>query len=554
MQLNPLHLSVAKLFEGRLFRIPDYQRAYSWQKRQRDDLFGDIEEAYRSGREHFMATVVALARETRSIVADEFRAVELVDGQQRVTTIVILLKAIEKAFSDTTELSRVKRDLGDLLVKGDDHSLVLLQTNHDSSNVFTSYLRTGKLDERSIVTASDQNVVDAAQECEAFVAKWTNEDKLIELLGTIKNRLSMIYHELADEATVYRVFEVLNSRGLDVRWIDKNKSQMMSSIFEFVEEGARADGLSEMRTIWKDIYRKLGMRLALGNEALRFAGTLSVPSRPGRVLSEEEASIALIERAGKEISTIVGTAEWLRKVVQLVHDLDSDTRRTAVTKIAHARFLAIAIMLCDFDTDVQEKLLTAWEKVTFRIFALGGADTRMKVGEYVRLAHDVLAKGLNPDEILRRTKDLGASYDMEDLLNSADYWGNCYEGWTEELRYLLFRYDEHLAKQAGEQINASQWNKIWTADPSKSIEHIVPQSDEPSFKHHLGNLTMLPPGMNSSLQARPPAEKAQAYLACGLRGTISVSRLIEQTGGWSGDQVKERARQIEQFVRAEWAD
>ncbi|MBA6125309.1 DUF262 domain-containing protein [Pseudomonas fulva] len=57
MQLNPLHLSVAKLFEGRLFRIPDYQRAYSWQKRQRDDLLGDLEEAHRSAMEHFMATV-----------------------------------------------------------------------------------------------------------------------------------------------------------------------------------------------------------------------------------------------------------------------------------------------------------------------------------------------------------------------------------------------------------------------------------------------------------------------------------------------------------------
>lgn len=554
MQLNPLHLSVAKLFEGRLFRIPDYQRAYSWQKKQRDDLFGDIEEAYRSGREHFMATVVALARETKSIVADEFRAVELVDGQQRVTTIVILMKAVEKAFSDAPEQSRVKRDLGDLLVKGDDHSLVLLQTNHDSSNVFTSYLRTGKLDHSSVTTASDQNVLDAAQECEAFVAKWTSEGKLIELLATIKNKLSMIYHELADEATVYRVFEVLNSRGLDVRWIDKNKSQMMASIFEFVEEGSRADGLTEMRAIWKDIYRKLGMRLALGNEALRFAGTLSVPGRPGRVLSEEEASAALIERAGKEISTIVSTAEWLRKVVKLVHDLDSDTRRTAVTKIAHARFLAIAIMLRDFDANTQGKLLTNWEKVTFRIFGLGGADTRMKVGEYVRLAHDVLIKELTPDEIRKRIKNLGSSYDIEHLLNGAGYWDNCYEGWKEELRYMLFRYDEHLAKQAGEQINDLQWNKIWTADPSKSIEHIVPQSEEPSFKHHLGNLTMLPPGINSSLQAKPPVEKAQRYLTCGLRGTMSVGGLVEQSGGWSEDQVRERARQIEQFVRTEWAD
>ena len=224
MQLNPIHLSIAKLLEGRLFRIPDYQRAYSWQTRQRQDLFDDIREAHRSGREHFMATVVALGRENRRIAADEFKAVELVDGQQRVTTIVILLKAIEKRLSEQVEgQSRPKRDLGYLLIKGDEHSLVLLQTNHDSSNVFTSYLRAGVCDERSVVTASDRNLVDAARECEEFVARWAEGDKLIELLATIKNRLSIIYHELADEATVYRVFEVLNSRGLDVKWIDKTK-------------------------------------------------------------------------------------------------------------------------------------------------------------------------------------------------------------------------------------------------------------------------------------------------------------------------------------------
>lgn len=555
MQLNPIHLSIAKLLEGRLFRIPDYQRAYSWQTRQRQDLFDDIREAHRSGREHFMATVVALGRENRRIAADEFKAVELVDGQQRVTTIVILLKAIEKRLSEQVEgQSRPKRDLGYLLIKGDEHSLVLLQTNHDSSNVFTSYLRAGVCDERSVVTASDRNLVDAARECEEFVARWAEGDKLIELLATIKNRLSIIYHELADEATVYRVFEVLNSRGLDVKWIDKTKSQMMSSIFEFVELGARVDGLSEMRTIWKDVYRTLGLRLTLGNEALRFAGTLSMPSRPNRVLSEEDASLALIERGGKKFDKIVKAADWLLKVVRAVNDLNNDHRRAAVTKIAHARFLAIAIMLRGFTDSQQKDLLDAWEKVTFRIFGLGGADTRNKVGEYVRLAHDVWAKNLSADEILKFLKQLGEGYDINTLFKKQEYWDNCYEGWSEELRYILFRYEENLASEAGEKINASQWNKIWADEPSKSIEHIVPQSDEPKFKHHLGNLTILPPGMNSSLKDKPPAKKAADYLGCGLRETMAIGKLIKEKGDWSQEMVSERAERIEKFVRTQWAD
>jgi uncharacterized protein with ParB-like and HNH nuclease domain len=159
MQLNPLHLKVAGLLAGRLFRIPEYQRAYAWGTRERNDLFNDVLEVHRSGREHFMATVVALARDTRLIGADEYRTVELVDGQQRVTTLIILLKAIEKASSsENGSEGKVRREIGDLLVKGDDHSLILLQTNHDSSSVFTNYVRTGEIDSKSALTAADVNL------------------------------------------------------------------------------------------------------------------------------------------------------------------------------------------------------------------------------------------------------------------------------------------------------------------------------------------------------------------------------------------------------------
>ncbi|MBX9936378.1 MAG: DUF262 domain-containing protein, partial [Burkholderiaceae bacterium] len=112
MKLNPQHIKISALLEGRLFRIPKYQRAYSWHKQQRNDLFSDIEEANRSGRDHFMATLVALEKETREIETNEFKTVELVDGQQRVTTLVILLKAIEKALnpSNPTE-QKVKNEI-----------------------------------------------------------------------------------------------------------------------------------------------------------------------------------------------------------------------------------------------------------------------------------------------------------------------------------------------------------------------------------------------------------------------------------------------------------
>ena len=104
MQLQPQLFNLNNLLNGRLFRIPEYQRAYSWEKKQRDDLFGDIERVKASDEDHFMATVVGLTREKKQIIADQFTVVEIVDGQQRLTTLIILLKAIQRRLIPLTQV------------------------------------------------------------------------------------------------------------------------------------------------------------------------------------------------------------------------------------------------------------------------------------------------------------------------------------------------------------------------------------------------------------------------------------------------------------------
>jgi uncharacterized protein with ParB-like and HNH nuclease domain len=241
MQIQPQFQSIGTLIAGRLFKIPEYQRAYSWQSKQREDLFQDIEKVYVSGADsHFMATIVGLRRKKLRIAADEFIDIEVVDGQQRLTTLTILLKAISKGISEV-EPKRAE-EIESLLVKGDDLSLLLLQTNHDSSHIFIDYLRDGTLPgSKPLLTSADHNLVKAIAECEAFVENWIAQPKrkLLDLFGIIKNRLSVIFHEIEDEALVYTVFEVLNSRGLDVTWFDKLKSLLMAIVFEY-GDGRRA--------------------------------------------------------------------------------------------------------------------------------------------------------------------------------------------------------------------------------------------------------------------------------------------------------------------------
>src|SRR5882724_2018694 len=146
LAIHPQYLSLSKLLDGRLFRIPEYQRAYSWTSHQRQDLFGDIRRMHSKGPEegHFMAAVVCLRRSKQTLGTDEFHVVEVVDGQQRLTTLIILLNCIKLELNKEDKAEeKLARELGELLVKTEGDELLLLQTNHDSSQHFATFLRKG---------------------------------------------------------------------------------------------------------------------------------------------------------------------------------------------------------------------------------------------------------------------------------------------------------------------------------------------------------------------------------------------------------------------------
>ncbi|MCE1010337.1 HNH endonuclease family protein [Pseudomonas monteilii] len=327
----------------------------------------------------------------------------------------------------------------------------------------------------------------------------------------------------------------------------------MALIFEHVEGGTRDEAVSEMQDVWRGIYRSLEDSTRIGDEALRFAGAWASDTRPNRIPSEADSTALLTLKAGTQLRTIAEVGHELEAVVQANLRLFRDPRLRAVTRIVHARFVAAAILLRKFDKETEKKLLGKWERATFRIYELAGRDSRHKVGEYIRLGYEIYRSNLDKDQILSGLEKLSKGYSIDEVLNNID-WVSSYEGWQNQLRYVLNRYDEHLAKLAGQKLNESQWGKIWEQDAANSIEHIAPQSSGVEWMHHLGNLTMLPPGTNSSLKAKPPVEKLDVYRSCGLIGTIHVGHQIHDAGSWTEEMVLARAKSIEDFIRLEWAD
>lgn len=334
MMIQPKYLKLNELLNGRLFRIPPYQRAYSWERKQRQDLFSDIDRMRSAGGDsvHFMATMVGLKRQKTTIATDEFDEIEVVDGQQRLTTLVILYKSLAMSLDKTDRPEQLLADEIDaLLVKDDNLSLLLLQTNHDTSNHFATFLRNGKHPPASDAsTLADRLLLEAMEDCSNFVTNW--QGTKLQLGAILKNRLALIFHEIEDEVAVYTVFEFLNSRGLDVAWLDRLKSALMGTAFEN-SKGNKHEAIMELHQIWGDIYRCVGLHQGRSSESLRFAATLKSEDVLSKVQSEADAVETLRNLTNNTAKGTIEVSRWILAVVKAADKLLTDTRRTAVTKL-----------------------------------------------------------------------------------------------------------------------------------------------------------------------------------------------------------------------------
>lgn len=563
MQIDPKTFPFWKLLSNRLFRIPAYQRGYSWQTKQREDLFNDLINLYLKKHDyHFMATIVGLKTGTKMLTTDEYEVIDIVDGQQRLTTLVLLLKAIERKLSKGKDKKSLKKQL----CKEDDYTLLLLQMNHDYNQQYANYIREGTLPKGDFdKQQADYNLIRGILDVENFVDhEWTKKTdaNLIELLALIKNKLYFLYHQLSDEKLVYTVFEVLNSRGLPVAWLDRTKAMLMGVVFEQVDNSQEM--INDLHNIWGDIYQELGLFKSIGSEALRFTATLWLKSEQNRVLNEEDSLETFRQAALEEPNLAIEISKQILDISCLLKKLHADLERSAVTKIAHARLLAVVLMKKYPD---DEYLMEQWERVSFRIFGLYRKDSRTKIGDYVRLATKVNADTLSAFEVMRGLLELGEQYDASEAAEQLRK-ANCYENWQEELRYFFYARERWLLQQNNNKNKNIGWDKIWLASAASTVEHIYPQSaddgiwkdpetkenSEPSERlcHWLGNLTLLPPDVNSSLGRKLYLEKIQVYRQQGLQ---ILDEIIEKAPEkWEQDSIEQREEELIEWAAERWGD
>ena len=557
----PEYLPLAKLLYERLFRIPDYQRYYRWTARQRESLFKDIQTSYDAGRPHFMATMnVHLRPERKTIGTTTYDQCDVVDGQQRLTTLVILLKAIQKRASSGRQDQAIANELASLLVKSDDYSCVLLQTNHDSDSAFRQYVQKGRISAPGSATLATNQLIHAIRDCERFVDRWlASVGKLGSLVVHLKSGLTFVLHSVTDEKQVYTIFEVLNSRGLQVSWLDRMKSMLMDRAANL--ESA-PDLIEQLKETWSEIYRTTGVD-DFGGEVVRFAGLLQPDAN--KSLTEEDSVEIMLRRAGESPERIYDTARLLRRVTLALREVRKDKRRRGVTEIVHVRLVAAAAtswLSSGYSDSDRGNIQRQWENMAFRMFGLARRDARVHKEEFIRIARMIHHAGTenptNAQEVITALERIGGDeYSIEKVVRNLrkavvyDYWLN-----LEELQYFLYRYEEHLARESGVEMDATTWGAIWTRRPKDSIEHISPQSDEKAWRHGLENLLLMPLEVNTKMSNRPPATKAtQWYATCGGRSAMEVARRIKRNrGGWTERDVVWRERILLKWALQEWSN
>ncbi|MEH2328554.1 DUF262 domain-containing protein [Nostoc sp.] len=578
--IQPEFKPLIEILTNKLFRIPEYQRHYSWQTKQRNELFEDIKKLKESRekyeeRIHFMATVVCLKTKDRQQVgSNTFYIYDVVDGQQRLTTLVILLKAISLKLSYDKQDDEAN-DLDKILVK-DDGRLIILQNNHDNRFILRNYLKDGqKPEDIDIKTVADNNLLQAIKDCEKTVNSYTNT---VNLLALVKNYLYFIFHSLEDKGAVYTIFEVLNSRGLDVDWLDKCKSLLMGLLYEYAsspgDDTLFSQHLNELHSYWSEIYREIGLQNIPGHEIIRFAATLKTESDAGRPLSAEDAieffKDDCIKASSNDliINKIIENTVWFKEITSCLSKLYADKRRNAVTDITQARLLAVSIMLRkDLREEERNQLLEQWERTSFKIYGLFRKDSRTKVGDYVRVAKKIRRdSGASVADLLCSIAEIGSDFTIEtavEELKKHDF----YSDWQKELRYFFFRYEEYLAQTNGTQLDQVIWNEIWKSNLNDTIEHILPQDkSKPGWEnftedehkqllHAIGNLCLLSPSLNSEASNKCFSDKKEIYKKANL---ISIDKIIYEDrverSVWDTDAIKHRSEELIKFAIEQWKD
>ena len=277
-------ISLSKLFDKRIFRIPDYQRGYAWQQAQLSDFWEDL---WNLSEDRYHYTGMLSLKKLKSDVykdwseekwlidQNDYEAFHVVDGQQRLTTFIILVNSIVKLsekqgieYLNNNELSEIKTRY---IVEYQRPKRILkaYKFGYEKDNPSFEYLRYNILGEEASGNLQETfytlNLEYAKQFFDKKVAALYDEygEQGVEtLFGKLVNRLQFNIHFIEDDFDVFVAFETMNNRGKKLSNLEILKNRLIYLTTIFPDSTLSSDEKIQLRadinSAWSEVYYELG--------------------------------------------------------------------------------------------------------------------------------------------------------------------------------------------------------------------------------------------------------------------------------------------------------
>lgn len=269
--------SLSEIFNNKIFRIPDFQRGYSWEERQLDDFWEDIQNLS-SDKIHYIGLLtvepikscdiqnVEKWKDDLWLLKKGMSAYYVIDGQQRLTTLIILLHEILQTFDNNEGINYGAKSewIDRFLYRSYNQIYKSFVFGYEKDNPSDEFFKTKILEQDS--SAADKypetlytaNLM-FAKNYFAEKLKMLNKEDKEEIFDKAVNRLKFNYYEIDDSLDVYVTFETMNNRGKDLSHLELLKNRLIYLTTLLREDDETKGRLRrDINETWKTIYEYLG--------------------------------------------------------------------------------------------------------------------------------------------------------------------------------------------------------------------------------------------------------------------------------------------------------
>ncbi len=532
-------IKIADVFQA-FYAVPDYQREYVWETEEVEQLLSDIN-AELAGNdpveapEYFIGSIV--------VCPGRDDVLELIDGQQRMTTLFLALCAIRDRIKEFEE--QPPGALGPQIAAtstdaaGCDHFRYRLDLQYEDSGDILVRIAEGTPDGADgASTRSITNIRNAYKVSLDFLKREFADDAraLRAFYGYLINKVKLIRIQTKDVAKALKIFETINDRGVGLDSMDLLKNLLFMK--------ASRDAFEKLKSHWKELQDTI---FDMGEKPLRFLRYFIFSRYDVDVLREDEIYgwFARNEKLCGYATDPLGFARELLHAAQaycnfLKGDDHGGVKSRHLENLqmlggkAARQHLILLLAGRHLSGDLFDRLSREVEDLFF-VYVITREPTRNFERNFARWAVELrkIANEADLDTFIARRfvpakGELSARFD--------DAFRRLHVGLVQQyrLRYIMAKLTQHIDLRAYGETEGTKWLNRYMGGGFE-IEHIFPQQpndeaaaefgafEDPRIADYLGNLVLVEKSINASLGNRPYSQKRDVYRQSQLLLTKAIA-------------------------------